>query len=121
MARPAKRSAGRGMEFSGAIRARNEVAQTDERRLLSISVLAKAAADCVAKIDELGSDGDEALLIRHSVQRDRHLHEIHCLAVELGLSGRQPWRYGTRSVQLTTGGAVPEIWRTPAERQGMPL
>jgi len=47
------------------------------------------------------------------VQLDRHLHEIHCLAVELGLADQQPHRYGEKRIALGFGRDVLDPRRGP--------
>lgn len=48
------------------------------------------------------------------VQLERQLHEIHCLAVELGLADLQPHRYGEKRISLGFGRETLELRRTPA-------
>ncbi|GAB1254503.1 hypothetical protein [Desulfovibrio falkowii] len=46
-------------------------------------------------------------------QHERYMHEIHCLAVELGLAAPQPERYGERRMSLGFGREIREIRREP--------
>lgn len=83
---------------------------TVAEKLAAIATLAKAAAASEAKVAAAASEAEST---RNSLQRDRHMHEIHCLAVELGLADRQPHRYEVRSVPLWPGSATTEKWREP--------
>lgn len=46
-------------------------------------------------------------------QHARYMHELHCLAVELGLSTPQPERYGEHRMQMGWGREIREVWRAP--------
>ena len=46
-------------------------------------------------------------------QHSRYMHELHCLAVELGLCAPQPERYGEHRMSIGFGREVREIWRCP--------
>ena len=46
-------------------------------------------------------------------QHERYMHELHCLAVELGVASPQPERYGERRLSLGFGREVREFWRQP--------
>ena len=46
-------------------------------------------------------------------QHERYMHEIHCLAVELGVAAPQPERYGERRMSLGFGREIREIRREP--------
>lgn len=47
------------------------------------------------------------------VQFERHMHEIHCLTVELGLADPQPHRYGEKRISLGFGRETLDPRRTP--------
>lgn len=46
-------------------------------------------------------------------QLSRDMHELHCLAVELGLAEAEPHRYGEKRVPLGWGRDVLEVFRAP--------
>ncbi|WP_079218895.1 hypothetical protein [Herbaspirillum robiniae] len=52
-------------------------------------------------------------------QLDRHLHEIHCLAVELGVADAQPHRYGEKRINLGFGREILDPRRFPAVKDSL--
>lgn len=106
MARPT-RSRGRGMEF---IPAGGRPYTPGEVKLQRLSAETAAAARCTIELKAMPPDADATLRIQVATQRARHLHEAHCLAVELTLATRQPSRYGMHAA--VEGGPL-ERWREP--------
>lgn len=88
--------------------------------------LAKTAKDALANLKSAKKatqprDGEtiKASRIRGATadekfrQHSRYMHEIHCLAVELGLAAPQPDRYGEHRMPISCGREMREFWRKP--------
>ncbi len=87
-------------------------ANTPERRL---EALVKTAKEALANY----KSAKKAARLRGATanekfrQHERYMHELHCLAVELGLCAPQPERYGERRMSIGFGREIREIRRTP--------
>lgn len=101
----------------------NTITITQEERLEKLVKIAKEALSNYksAKKATQPRDGEtiKASRLRGATanekfrQHSRYMHELHCLAVELGLCDPQPERYGERRLSLGFGREVREIWREP--------
>lgn len=98
-------------------------ANTPERRLEALVKTAKEALANYksAKKATQPRDGEtiKASRLRGATanekfrQHERYMHELHCLAVELGLCDPQPERYGERRMSIGFGREIREIRRAP--------
>lgn len=80
---------------------------------------AKAAAKELEKVqrrsppDMRGTARDDEVRLAARMQIARDLHELHCLAVELGISQPEPHRYGERRASIGFGREMLENFRHP--------
>lgn len=60
--------------------------------------------------DDIQTNGEHIMRIEH---------ELHCLAVELGIAKKEEWRYGNKNIGAATGemhGSIRELRREPSNK-----
>jgi hypothetical protein len=88
-------------------------------RLQHIAARAKAAAKLLEKLhrrtppNAAQAAKDEEVRLSARMQLNRDLHELHCLAVEIGIAAPEPRRYGERRASLGFGRDTLESFRHP--------
>jgi hypothetical protein len=88
-------------------------------KLTQIAVRARAASKELAKLQRrrppaasaAARDAEVRLAARMQLARD--LHELHCLAVEIGIAQPEPSRYGERRASIGFGREMLENFRRP--------
>ncbi len=94
---------------------------TPTEKLAALEAQAKAARKLAERLASPSAPTahnatkDAEKRLADKVQLDRHMHEIHCLAVELGLADPQSHRYGEKIVALGFGRETRDPRRTPTK------
>lgn len=88
-------------------------------KLSQMAARAKAASQELKKLqrrrapDAKAAAKDAEVRLAARMQLARDLHELHCLAVELGIATPEPHRYGERRASIGFGRDMLETFRRP--------
>lgn len=88
-------------------------------KLTRMAALARAASKELERLqrrrapDAAAATRDAEVRLAARMQLARDLHELHCLAVEIGIAAPEPNRYGERRASIGFGREMLERFRYP--------